>query len=388
MKLFEYEAKELLLKKGVPIPKGRVVESPEEIGGIAVELGTPVVIKAQVLTGGRGKSGLVQFADNPEEAIKIAEEIFKKQIPAYAGKGRCIERLLVEEKIDARREFYLSITIDRDKGEFLVMASSEGGMEIEEIFRRSPKKITVERIKSTSDFYPYKIRQLLQGIGFKGISLNRLSDILWKLWTIFVDYDAEIVEVNPLVISSQDKLYALDAKVILDDDALYRHPELKFDLKKRIFNQLEIEGKYADINYVDLTGNICIMANGAGLVLTLMDLINRGGERPANFLDTGGGVSRDDTYNAMKLILKKSNCDCRIKVILFMLSLAISPPEDAAGGIVDALTEEEAKIPIIACCHGTGEEVAKKKLEEIGIKTSSSIEESVQLALQLAKQKR
>lgn len=297
MKIHEYQAKKIFKEYNLPIPEGDIASTSEQARKIAERLGRKVVIKAQIHAGGRGKGGGVRTADSPEEAEKIAEDIIGMTLvtPQTGPKGRKVGCILVEEVLDIEKELYLGIVIDRsgDQEQAVIMASEAGGMEIEEVAAENPEKIIKVGANPVSSFTGYQGRKLAYGLGLEKSQVSKLSKIIESIYKIFVEKDASIVEINPLVLTKGGDIFALDAKINFDDDALYRHPDIK---ELRDLNEeepLEIEASNSGVNYIKLDGNVGCMVNGAGLAMATMDLVKLAGGEPANFLDVGGGASAE-----------------------------------------------------------------------------------------------
>ncbi|MEM3640441.1 MAG: ATP-grasp domain-containing protein, partial [Candidatus Bathyarchaeia archaeon] len=376
MRLYEYEAKAIFRKFGIPVPQGWVSNTPVETREIVAKLNKPVALKAQLLIGGRGKNGGIRFAENPEEAESEAIQLFKTEI-----KGFKIAKLLVEEKLNIAKELYLGVTIDNAYGTPVVMASSEGGVEIEEIAAQSPEKIAVLHPNILKGVREYEIRMLVKQIGISRSALPEVTNILHKLYHIFRVYDGEIVEINPLVITSDGRVVAADARLNIDDHALFRHPELEALRMERFENPLELEGQRRGVNFVDLKGNVAVMGNGAGLVMTLLDAVKMAGGQPACFLDTGGGLSAERIENALDLLLMKAGSDQDVKAIFFAFWFMISPAEEVTEGFLNIMNKNNPQIPIIGVIQGIGASRAVETLEKAGIKCYPTIKEGVEAAV-------
>ncbi len=378
MQLYEYEAKAVLKKFGITVPEGRLTHNLPEVREAFIELNRPVVLKAQVLVGGRGKAGGIRFANTLEEAEKEASQLFKAEI-----KGFEVNKILIEEKLNIMKELYLSVTIDDVLGTPVLMASSTGGVDIEEIAAKVPEKIALLRPNILRGVREYETRALIKQIGLEGEVLTEVSSILWRLYNIFRAYDAEIVEINPLIITSEGKVVAADARLSIDDHALFRHPEFEASRLEHFENPLEREGQRRGVNFVDLKGNIAIMGNGAGLVMSLLDAIKMAGGQPACFLDTGGGLSEERIQNALDLLLKKADSDPDVKVIFVALWFMISPAEEAAKGLINAITKTKPRVPIIGVIQGIGADQAVKILENAGIRCYPTVKEGIKAAVEI-----
>jgi succinyl-CoA synthetase beta subunit len=310
MKIHEYQAKAILAKFGVPVPRGEVVFKKDEARAAAQRLGTPVVVvKAQIHAGGRGKAGGVKLARSADEAASHAAHILGMKLvtPQTGEEGRIVHRLLIEEGLDIKRELYLSILVDRATGAPVVMASTAGGMEIEEVAKEHPEKILRQSIDPATGLQPFHARKLAFGLGLSPELVAAAFPFLQSLYRAFIETDASLVEINPLIATGDNRLVALDAKVTFDDNALYRHPEFKDlrDLDEE--SPLEVEASKFKLNYIKLDGTIGCMVNGAGLAMATMDIIKLSGGSPANFLDVGGGASEDQVKNAFRILLSDPN---------------------------------------------------------------------------------
>ncbi len=383
MRLYEYEGKEMFGKGGIPVPRGSVVESAEEARRVASEIGKEVAIKAQILTGRRGKAGGIKFAKIPDEAGNVAQGILGMELEGYK-----VNSLLIEEKLDIANELYMGITIDAENGAPVAMVSAEGGMEIEEVAKRNPEKIASMLINPLYGMRTYEAINLVRQIGLEGRVLISASRILSQLYNVFVANDARITEINPLVVTNEGKMIAADSRCEIDDNSLFKHPGWK-DLRiKRIENPWEREGVEGGVNYVDMEGNIAVMANGAGLTMSLLDTIKADGGNPACFLDTGGGLSEERMRNAVSLLLKKARADQRIKVILVMVRMMISPPDAVTQGILGAIEEVKVKIPVVVVMRGRTpyEKRARELLENSAVSLCPSVEEGIRKAIEIARE--
>jgi len=383
MRLYEYEGKGIFKKGGIPVPRGSVVESAKEARRVASEIGKEVAIKAQILTGRRGKAGGIQFAKIPDEAANVAQGIFGMELEGYK-----VNSLLIEEKLDITNELYMGITIDAENGAPVAMVSAEGGVEIEEVAKRNPEKIASMLINPLYGMRTYEAINLVRQIGLEGRMLTSASRMLSQLYKVFVANDARITEINPLVITNEGKMIAADSRCEIDDNSLFKYPELK-DLRiQRIGNPWERKGVEGGVNYVDMEGNIAVMANGAGLTMSLLDTIKIDGGSPACFLDTGGGLSEERMRNAVSLLLKKARADQRIKVILVMVRMMISPPDAVTQGILGAIEEVKVKIPVVVVMRGRTpyEKRARELLENSTVSSCFSVEEGIRKAIEIARE--
>lgn len=374
MRLYEYEAKEIASRYGIPVPKGKVARSPDEAYTIASEFGSSVV-KAQVLVGGRGLAGGVKIASTPEEAREITSKLIGSNI-----RGVKVDFVLIEEKICVSKELYLSLTVDRAARKPVFLASEMGGVEIEELARKYPSKIQRAYVDPEVGYSEYMSRLVLSALNLPWGIIGELSSIMRAMYKIMVDYDAELVEFNPLAYTCEGKLIALDAKLIIDDNSLYRHPDLK-ERYGRELSSFERKARELGFSYVELDGDIGVISNGAGLTMATMDSILFYGGNPANFLDIGGGASRDKVKEAVKLMLSHP----RPRVLLVNIFGGITRCDEVALGIVEALKEASSKKPIVVRMLGTNEEEGRKILMEHGINVYIEMDEAVQAAVELSR---
>ncbi|MGE5618869.1 MAG: succinate--CoA ligase subunit beta [Sphingomonadaceae bacterium] len=375
MRLYEFEGKKLLQQNGIPVPRGQLATSPEEAAVAAAALGDRAVVKAQLLVGGRGKAGLVKLVSGRREAADTAARILESSLG-----GQRVQSVLVEEQLSISRELYVSLSVDRLAGCPLILACAEGGVEIEEVARTRPEAVIRHHVDVLRGLRGYEAIQVAKRAGLEGDEAAAFARFLQKLYTAFCQMDAHLLEVNPLVFTTAGDLLAADAKVIVDDDAAFRQPFLRERRQEPGLTELEREGRQKKVSYVDLDGDVAIMGNGAGLVLSLLDLVRHYGATPANFLDTGGGASRTKAKDALTLVMKKAEQDPKVKSILLAFSLSISLPEDAAGGVLDAVAEMKPRVPIFAVVHGTRAEVGEEMLRSVGISTFRSIQEATRAA--------
>ena len=386
MKIHEFQAKKILHKFGVRIPQGEVTDSPEQAKKIAEKIGPKVVIKAQIHAGGRGKGGGVKLASNPDEAKKIAEEIIGMNLVTHqtGPEGKRVKRVLVEEALDIDKELYLGIVIDRALESPVVMASSEGGVEIEKVAAETPELIFKEYINPATGFLGFQTRRLAFQLGLKGNTFKQAIKFFHALYKAFSSSDASLAEINPLLITKQGDVIALDAKMNFDDNALKRHSDI---LEMRDLDEeepIEVEASKYNLNYIKLDGNVGCMVNGAGLAMATMDIIMHTGGMPANFLDVGGGVSEEAVKNAFKILVS----DKDVKAALVNIFGGIVRCDLVANGIVNAAKDLDIKIPMVVRLEGTNVEKGKKILEESGLsfQAASSMKEAAQLVVPLAKQ--
>ncbi|MGD8966184.1 MAG: ADP-forming succinate--CoA ligase subunit beta [Anaerolineae bacterium] len=354
MKLHEYQSKRLFAKQGVPIPSGDVATSPEEARDIAETLGGSVVVKAQVLIGGRGKAGGIKLAHDPDEAQVQAERILRLEI-----KGLPVRKVLVDEAANIAHEIYLGIVVDRAARRPTMMASSEGGVEIEEVARGKPEAIKKVTIDPFLGLRGYQTLSLAKGIGLSANHYRSFGRIAQGLYTAFTTYDASLAEINPLVVTAEGELLAVDGKMVLDDNALFRHPELAEMRDSDAEAPAERKARQAGLSYVKLDGTIGCMVNGAGLAMATMDIIKHSGGSPANFLDIGGGAQADKVAIALRLILE----DKSVEAVLFNIFGGITRCDEVAKGILDAFRNIKPTVPLVARLVGTNEEEGRAMLE-------------------------
>jgi succinyl-CoA synthetase beta subunit len=384
MKIHEYQAKEILKTFGVRIPRGEVAETPADAKKIAEDIGPKVVVKAQIHAGGRGKGGGVKLAQNPDEAERIAQEILGMTLVTHqtGPEGKLVKRVLVEEALDIDRELYLGIVIDRAKEAPVIMASSEGGVEIEKVAAEKPELIFKEYIVPATGFQMFQARKLAFKLGLKGDTFKQAVKFIMSLYQAFEKSDASLAEINPLLITQQGDVLALDAKMNFDDNALLRHPEIKEMRDLYEEDPLEVEASLFDLNYIKLDGNVGCMVNGAGLAMATMDIIMYSGGMPANFLDVGGGVSEEAVKNAFRILIS----DKDVKAALINIFGGIVRCDLVANGIVKAAKELGLEIPMVIRLEGTNVEIGKKILEESGLEfySASSMKEAAEKVVPLA----
>ncbi|HEX8735242.1 MAG TPA: ADP-forming succinate--CoA ligase subunit beta [Pyrinomonadaceae bacterium] len=366
MKIHEYQGKELLKNYGVAVPRGIVARTPEEAEAAARELGTDVtVVKAQIHAGGRGKGGGVKIAKSTEEARKLADEILGMMLVTHqtGPEGREVKTLLIEEGLPIDREFYLGLTLDRVTGRNTFMASSAGGMDIEKVAEETPELILKETIDPAVGLRPFQARKLAFGLGLPNELINQAAQFMIKLYEAYEKMDASLLEINPFLLTKDNRLIALDAKVNFDDNAMYRHKDYAAlrDLDEE--EPLEIEASKFDLNYIKLDGNIGCMVNGAGLAMATMDIIKHAGGEPANFLDVGGGASQERVENAFRILLADEN----VKAVLINIFGGIVRCDMVANGVVAAAKNLGVSIPIVARLEGTNVEEGKRVLNESGM---------------------
>jgi succinyl-CoA synthetase beta subunit len=386
MKIHEYQAKQILSKYDVQIPRGEVTDNPSRAREIADKIGPRVVLKAQVHAGGRGKGGGIKLAKNPQETEKIAKEMIGMTLvtPQTGPEGKLVKRILVEEALDIARELYIGIVIDRAKEVPVVMASSEGGVEIEKVAAETPELIFKEYINPATGFLPFQARNLAFKLCLEGGTFKQGVKFIISLYKAFRATDASLAEINPLLITEQGNVLALDAKMNFDDNALLRHPDIKEmrDLDEE--DPLEVEASSFNLNYIKLDGNVGCMVNGAGLAMATMDIIMHSGGMPANFLDVGGGVSEEAVKNAFKILVS----DKDVKAALVNIFGGIVRCDLVANGIVKAAKEFGLKVPMVVRLEGTNVELGKKILKESGLSfyPAETMREAAEKVVPLAKQ--
>lgn len=363
MNLHEYQAKEILAKYGIPVPPGRVTDNLEDIERIAREIGRKVVIKAQVHAGGRGKAGGIKIAE-PEKAKDIGSTILGMKLVTHqtGPEGKLVRKVLVTEAIDVKKEYYLGITIDRSAGLPVILISSEGGVEIEEVAQRSPEKILKVSVDPAVGLMAYQVRELVLGAGLNPY-IKEMQKLIPALYRVFIENDCSLVEINPLVETTDGRILALDVKINLDDNALFRHKDLEEKRDKNEEDPREMEAKDVGINYVKLDGNIGCLVNGAGLAMATMDIIKLYGGMPANFLDVGGGANKDQVSKAFKILLS----DKQVKAVLVNIFGGIMRCDVLAQGIVDAVKEMGINVPLVVRLEGTNVDIGRKILKDSGL---------------------
>jgi succinyl-CoA synthetase beta subunit len=366
MKIHEYQAKAILARYGVTTPRGEVAFSKDEARAAAQRLRTPVVVvKSQIHAGGRGKAGGVKLAHSPDEAADIASAMLGMNLVTVqtGPSGRIVKRVLIEEGLDIKRELYLSILVDRAAGKVLFMASTAGGMEIEEVAKTNPEAILREFIQPASGLQPYQARKLTFGLGLTGEAAQQASSFFQALHKAFVDTDASMLEINPCVVTGDGRLVALDAKMTFDDNGLFRHKELRElrDLDEE--DPLEVEASKYGLNYIKLDGNVACMVNGAGLAMATMDIIKYAGGSPANFLDVGGGASAEQVKNAFRILIG----DPSVKGVFINIFGGILRCDVLATGVVAAAKDLHVKVPVVVRMEGTNVEMGQKILRDSGL---------------------
>lgn len=363
MKLYEYQAKDLFKKNGIPIPSGMLARNAEEAEKIATELDIPLALKSQVLVGGRGKAGGIKFANLPSQVGELVNQLLKLEI-----KGEPVDKILLEEKLNVESEFYISVIMDRSAKKPLIMASTQGGMDIEQVARETPQKLIKYHVNPLEEFLPYQAREIAIKMGITNPLISKVGGFIWKLFTVFQKYDATIAEINPLVLT-QEGLIAADAKFEIDDDALYRQRELA---------SMATEKK-DEFAYVKLDGDIAVIGNGAGLTLSGMDMLKLYGGKPATFLDIGGGASQENIARALYLVISNPG----VKVVFLNVLGGITRADDVANGVVKVLKESDREVPLVIRLTGTNEEEGQRILTEAGVSYETSMEAAAQKAVEI-----
>ncbi|MBI2212442.1 MAG: ADP-forming succinate--CoA ligase subunit beta [Acidobacteria bacterium] len=365
MKVHEYQAKEILKRYGVAVPRGVVTDNPEAVREIAKELGGRVVVKAQIHAGGRGKGGGVKLAKTPDEAVEIAKQIIGMTLVTHqtGPEGRLVGKVLIEEALNIDRELYLGITLDRRIGKPVVMASKQGGMEIEEVAAKDPTAIHREAIDPILGMQPFQARRIAYALGLTGTAFKKCVDFCQKLMQAYIDTDASLAEINPLLVTKEEDVLALDCKMNFDDNALFRHKDIveMRDLAEE--DPLEVEASKHGLNYIKLDGTVGCMVNGAGLAMGTMDIIKHAGGEPANFLDVGGGATAEQVKNAFRIILSDKN----VKAILINIFGGIMRCDRIAEGVVQASKEIGLPVPLVVRLEGTNVELGKEILAKSGL---------------------
>jgi succinyl-CoA synthetase beta subunit len=384
MRIHEYQAKALLRGFGVPVPKGDVADTPDAARAVAERLGGKVVVKAQVHAGGRGKAGGIRVAASPVAAEAAAREILGMRLktPQTPPEGIVVQKVLVEEAFPVARELYLAVTVDREAGAPLVMASEAGGMEIEEVAARSPEKILRAPTDPALGLLPFQVRRLCFGLGLDGDLGKAGGAAIGGLYMAFIARDCSLAEINPLVTTADGRLLALDAKLTFDDNALFRHPEIKALRDPNEETPLDVEAAKFGLNYIKLDGTVGCMVNGAGLAMATMDIIKHAGGAPANFLDVGGGASATQIENAFRILLS----DPSVKAVLVNIFGGILRCDVLADGLVRAARTLDIKVPVVVRMEGTNVEEGRRMLRESGLNftTADGMKDAAEKVVRLA----
>ena len=376
MRLSEFEAKGILQKYGIAIPKGNIAGNPDEAGAIAKKIGKPVVLKAQIPVSSRGKSGGIIFADDADEAKEVASSLIGETV-----KGNIVRSLLVEEKLDIAKQFYASVTIDGQAKTYIVLVSTNGGIDIEETALASPGRISRYWVDSALGFNKHIAESMIAQLpGISKSDTTKFAHIINTLYKATMDYDAELIEINPLARTRAGKFVATDARIIVDDNALFRHPEFKDkDSVRAGDTPREAEARKQQLAYVDLSGDIGIVGNGAGLVMATLDLVHYFGGSPANFLDIGGGGDVDITRNGLLLVMLKPE----VKAIVLNVLGGITRCDIVAQAVIEALEQASVKKPIVVRMMGTNEIEGQQMLDEAGIDSYPNMEKAIEEVLKL-----
>ncbi|MDO8124879.1 MAG: ADP-forming succinate--CoA ligase subunit beta [Candidatus Hermodarchaeota archaeon] len=379
MRLFEYEAKEAFRQAGLPLPPSGIATTPDEAAKVARELACPVVVKAQVLTGGRGKAGGIKFAKNPAETKTKAAEILKMTIH-----GHPVQRVLVEKRLDIQQEIYVGITIDRDRRRPVVICSTMGGVDIEQVADEHPEKIARFWTDPVLGLRDFEARQIAKNAGFEGRAMLHVAGFLLRLWQVFIKNDAELTEINPLIVTKDGTYIAADARLNVDDNSLFRHKALAERLSKGISEQTELEQRAQEhgMTYVELQGNIGIIGNGAGLVMATMDAVKYYGGSPANFLDVGGGATHDRMRNALEIVISHPD----VEAVFINILGGITRCDEMARGIVDAQKTLPRQVPIVIRMIGTREKEGAEILEAANIPFLNSMDAAAKRVVEHSKE--
>lgn len=365
MKVHEYQAKEILRRYGVPTPQGIVIDTPEEARAASGKLGGRVVVKAQIHAGGRGKGGGVKLASDADNAVEIASQIIGMQLITHqtGPEGQKVRKVLLEEALNIDKELYLGITLDRRLGKPVIMASAQGGMDIEEVAERDPDAIHREPVDGVLGVQPFQARRVARALGLEGKAFKQCVDFIQKLMRAYIETDAALLEINPLLVTKEEDVLALDCKMSFDDNAMFRHSDFAAmrDLEEE--DPLEVEASKFGLNYIKLDGTVGCMVNGAGLAMATMDIIKHHGGSPANFLDVGGGASAEQVKNAFRIILSDKN----VKAILINIFGGIMRCDRIANGVVQASKEIGVPVPVVVRLEGTNVELGKQILAESGL---------------------
>jgi succinyl-CoA synthetase beta subunit len=384
VKIHEYQAKAILARHGVSVPRGEVAHTPAEVAAIARRLGGVVVVKAQIHAGGRGKGGGVKLARSADAAEQIAKQMIGMRLVTHqtGPEGRVVKRILVEEGLQIARELYLGVVIDRAAERPVLMASPAGGMEIEKVAAETPQLIFKEHVNPAVGLLPFQTRRLAFALGLGGASVGKAATLMAGVYGAFLASDASLVEINPLIVTASGDLVALDAKMTFDDNALFRHPEIR---ELRDFDEedpLETEASKFSLNYIRLDGAIGCMVNGAGLAMATMDIIKLAGGEPANFLDVGGGASAEQIKNAVRILTS----DGHVRAVFINIFGGILRCDVLAEGLVAAVKELDVRLPIVIRMEGTNVETGKRMLRDSGLNftTADAMDEAAAAVVRLA----
>jgi succinyl-CoA synthetase beta subunit len=377
LRLFEYEAKQIFAKYGLPTPRGFLAKTAKEVREFASLINAPVAVKSQILVAGRAKAGGIAFADSPAEAEKVSQRLIGKEI-----QGVRVQSVWVEEKIAIKKELYFSVTVDRASRCYVAVASAEGGVDIEDLARTSPEKMVKLFIDPVYGFRPHHARHIARKLGYAQNQMTDLASIFMKHYRAAMDFDAELAEMNPLVETNDGKFVAADARLIVDDNALYRHQEFKSrPMEEAELTPQELQAQTSGLAYVKLDGNVGIIGNGAGLVMATLDAIQLYGGKPANFLDVGGGASADMMAVALDIVLSDPN----VKVLFINIMGGITRCDEVANGILEAQKRVGLTKPMVIRLVGTNEEEGRRILTDAGIHVLNSMEEAAEKTVEISR---
>ena len=387
MKIHEYQAKQIARTYDIPVPKGGVAQTAEEAKVVALQIGEKrFVVKAQIHAGGRGKGGGIRTADSPEGVEQLARTMLGSRLvtPQTGPEGKKVHKVLVEEAMDVAQEMYLGITVDRGRECPVIITSKEGGMEIEELARRSPEEIVKEWVDPGVGLRPFQLAKISFALGLEANLRGPFNQLVGNLYRLFVEKDCSLAEINPLVVNRKGEMVALDAKLNVDDNALYRHQELAEMRDLLEEDPLEVEASKHNLNYIKLDGNVGCMVNGAGLAMTTMDLIKLAGGEPANFLDVGGGASPEQVEKAFRILTS----DPKVKVILVNIFGGILRCDRVATGLIEAAAKIEKRMPMVVRLQGTNVEEGRRLLQESSLtfEVAEELYEAARKAVELSKQ--
>jgi succinyl-CoA synthetase beta subunit len=384
MKIHEYQAKAILARHGVPVPQGEVVFAAADAGVAAKQLGGVVVVKAQIHAGGRGKGGGVKVVKGPDEAVRAAADMIGMRLVTHqtGPSGQIVQRVLVEQGLKIKRELYLGIVLDRSTERPVLMVSPDGGVEIEKVAEDTPDRIFKEYIHPGAGLSPYQTRKLAFALGLAGGQVAQAGKLMTAVYEAFNATDASLIEINPLIVTEEGNLLALDAKMTFDDNALYRHPDIKELRDIAEEEPLEVEASKFSLNYIKLDGNIGCMVNGAGLAMATMDIIKLAGGDPANFLDVGGGANAEQIKNAFRILMSDKN----VRAVLINIFGGILRGDILAEGVISAVKALGVPVPIVIRMEGTNVEKGKQMLRESGLKftTADTMSEAAERVVALA----
>lgn len=377
MKIYEFQAHQIFSRMGIPTPRSEVTGEAEEAKRIAEKLGRPVAIKAQVLVGGRGKAGGIKLASGPQEAYEIADEILNSKL-----KGILVKRVLVQEALSIKKEYYVGATLDRAQKKVAVMVSPSGGIDIEEVAKKTPERIFKVHVDPLLGFKTYKANELAFSLTKDKSLVKGISKILSGLYRSFEELDCSLAEINPLVVTEEGFPFALDAKIIFDDNALWRHPQINSLKGVDTEDSLEVKAKQAGLSYVRLEGSIGCIVNGAGLAMATMDLVKHYGAEPANFLDVGGGASSQQVDRALDIVLS----DEKVKAVLVNIFGGITRCDIVAEGLIQAISKRDMDLPLVVRIAGTNEKQGREKLQGVGgLFLATTMDEAAKKAVEVVK---